>query len=312
YNIREDKDLNIHLIKKIPWTLPKISRNAAANGGDVVNNWLDRSENKALVNGSFDAYYGAGGKVGFDLAGEKAFLGVHLLTFKRSLTIRAEELRSTISGVEGGLGPVGVSFLYDWTEGGMDGFDVGVSFFGFNYGNKKDFSVGAGGYAYLFGGVGGDVNINVGRLVNELNDSLNSPFVDKSMFPMAMSGMYALPSDKNLKEHIEIIDSALFVLKELNGYKFTWCKDAPMDLKGCDIGLIAQEVESVFPELVQNDSIRGYKAVYYYKLIPILIEAIKEQQKTIESQELFIIDYQRRIDQNEVLIKKILLKLNIE
>ena len=49
-----------------------------------------------------------------------------------------------------------------------------------------------------------------------------------------------------------------------------------------------------------------------YKFIPVLVEAIKEQQKTIENQEQLIIEYQRKINQNEDLIKKILLKLEIE
>ncbi len=48
------------------------------------------------------------------------------------------------------------------------------------------------------------------------------------------------------------------------------------------IGLIAQEVEQVFPELVTTDS-NGFKMVDYVHLTPILIEAIKEQQLIIES-----------------------------
>jgi hypothetical protein len=48
------------------------------------------------------------------------------------------------------------------------------------------------------------------------------------------------------------------------------------------IGLIAQDVEKVFPELVRTDN-NGFKAVSYEKLSVILLEGMKEQQKQIES-----------------------------
>jgi len=49
------------------------------------------------------------------------------------------------------------------------------------------------------------------------------------------------------------------------------------------IGLIAQEVELLFPELV-SEGPDGFKSVDYSKLTPVLIEAVKEQQKQIDSQ----------------------------
>jgi hypothetical protein len=48
-----------------------------------------------------------------------------------------------------------------------------------------------------------------------------------------------------------------------------------------EIGLIAQDLEQVYPELVSTDQ-DGYKSVQYSHLVPVLIEAIKEQQKQIE------------------------------
>ena len=51
--------------------------------------------------------------------------------------------------------------------------------------------------------------------------------------------------------------------------------------EGHDVGVIAQEVEAVLPEVViTRDS--GYKAVKYEKIVPLLIEAIKDQQKQID------------------------------
>ena len=52
--------------------------------------------------------------------------------------------------------------------------------------------------------------------------------------------------------------------------------------EGSSVGVIAQEVESVFPELTSVQA-NGYKGVQYDKLVPLLIESIKDQQKQIVS-----------------------------
>jgi hypothetical protein len=51
------------------------------------------------------------------------------------------------------------------------------------------------------------------------------------------------------------------------------------------VGLLAQEVERIYPELVSTDA-QGYKAVNYAQLTPVLIEALKEQQQQIEALKL--------------------------
>ena len=51
--------------------------------------------------------------------------------------------------------------------------------------------------------------------------------------------------------------------------------------EGHDVGVIAQEIEEVLPEVVTTRD-NGYKAVKYEKIVPLLIEAIKEQQEQIE------------------------------
>ena len=52
--------------------------------------------------------------------------------------------------------------------------------------------------------------------------------------------------------------------------------------KGHDIGVIAQEIEEVLPEVVVTRE-NGYKAVRYEKIVPLLIETTKEQQKQINN-----------------------------
>jgi len=86
-------------------------------------------------------------------------------------------------------------------------------------------------------------------------------------------------SDKNLKSDLRRIDNSLSNLKMLNGYNYHW-KDKKND-KSLQTGLIAQEVEVYFPDLVSTKE-DGYKAVNYTGLIPHLIEAVKELDKKIE------------------------------
>ena len=94
-------------------------------------------------------------------------------------------------------------------------------------------------------------------------------------------------SDIRLKENINPIQDALFKVRQLQGIEFDW-KELDEDEKkkihsheGHDVGVIAQEVEKVLPEVVQKRE-NGYKAVKYEKMIPLLIESIKEQQEQIE------------------------------
>jgi hypothetical protein len=86
-------------------------------------------------------------------------------------------------------------------------------------------------------------------------------------------------SDINLKTNIKPIDDPLTKVIQLNGVSFDW-----KETQQPSMGVIAQELEKVFPELVkQSDS---HKSVNYNGLIGVLIEAIKEQQKQIEELKL--------------------------
>jgi hypothetical protein len=91
-------------------------------------------------------------------------------------------------------------------------------------------------------------------------------------------------SDARLKENLEVIPNALDKVQLLTGYTFDWNDKQNVYEPGSrDVGVIAQDVESVLPEVVVDREITGYKAVNYEKLIPLLIEAIKEQQTFINS-----------------------------
>ena len=88
-------------------------------------------------------------------------------------------------------------------------------------------------------------------------------------------------SDKRLKTNILNIPNALEKLSMLNGVTFEWLEFDENKNKeihaneGTDVGVIAQEVEAILPDLVETRD-NGYKAVKYDKLVAVLIEAVKE------------------------------------
>lgn len=93
-----------------------------------------------------------------------------------------------------------------------------------------------------------------------------------------------ITSDKRFKKDIARIEKVSDKLKKLNGYTYHFKTDEfeGKNFTSADqIGLIAQEVKEVFPQLVSEDS-KGYLAVNYQGMIPVLLEAVKEQQKEIE------------------------------
>lgn len=91
-------------------------------------------------------------------------------------------------------------------------------------------------------------------------------------------------SDKSLKSNIKTYENAIETVKKLRGVTFEWNPELVGDnglQKGTQVGVIAQEIEAILPNLVRED-MDGNKAVNYDELTPILIEAIKEQQKQID------------------------------
>jgi hypothetical protein len=83
-------------------------------------------------------------------------------------------------------------------------------------------------------------------------------------------------SDANRKQDVSTIESALNKVMELRGVTFNW-----RDTLAPAIGVIAQEVENIIPEVVSTSE-SGEKSVSYGNIVGLLIEAIKEQQGQIE------------------------------
>ena len=91
-------------------------------------------------------------------------------------------------------------------------------------------------------------------------------------------------SDKRYKDNVINISSPLDKLSKINGVSFTWNEKSHKETGKKDIGVIAQEIEKVLPEIVETRD-NGYKAVDYPKLTALLIEAVKELSDKVKKLE---------------------------
>lgn len=113
------------------------------------------------------------------------------------------------------------------------------------------------------------------------------------------TGSIGACSDARYKTDIETIDDALETLLNLRGIKYNW-KQKEYSVMNFDnkthLGLIAQEVKEVLPEIVIVDE-NGDMSVDYSRLTPLLLEAIREQQKTINDLETQMAQIQSLLQQ---------------
>jgi hypothetical protein len=146
---------------------------------------------------------------------------------------------------------------------------------------------------------------------SDINDDCNKPFIygDFETRILKIDGTITMvtvasPSDLRYKKDIRPLESSLEKVMRLKGISYEWNKDAVDGAGfkgGRQIGFIAQEMEPILPELVQTDS-KGYKTLSYDKLVPVLVEAIKEQQKVIDQKS-------RMLDEQQAAIKMLSGKL---
>ena len=87
-------------------------------------------------------------------------------------------------------------------------------------------------------------------------------------------------SDRNLKDNIQPIENPLEKMDKIGGYTFVW-NDKQNVYKGKDIGVVAQEIQEIMPEIVATRA-NGYLGVKYEKIVPLLIESIKELKQEID------------------------------
>ena len=91
-------------------------------------------------------------------------------------------------------------------------------------------------------------------------------------------------SDIRLKDNIQVIKGSLDKIGDIRGVEFDWNDKSPgwARERGHDVGVIAQEVQKVVPEIVVERK-SGYLGVDYKRLIPLLVESIKELKQEVEN-----------------------------
>ena len=123
-------------------------------------------------------------------------------------------------------------------------------------------------------------------------------------------GPYQDLSDLRYKRSIQAIPDALDKVLRLRGVSYDWRQDEFPEMnfaKGRKVGFIAQEVERVFPEAVAKDD-RGFYTVAYSSVTPLLVEAIKQQQKTVEQLKQENANLSERLTALEQVMKKLIEK----
>ena len=107
---------------------------------------------------------------------------------------------------------------------------------------------------------------------------------------MVAAGNVTAYSDPRLKDNVKVIENAIDILDQINGVTFTWNNRSKLVSNKAgkrDYGILANEVKSVMPEII-SQSIKDeelneiYDTVSYEKLVPVLIQAIKEINKELK------------------------------
>ena len=90
-------------------------------------------------------------------------------------------------------------------------------------------------------------------------------------------------SDMRLKNNLKVIEGALDKIDGIAGYEFDWNDNSPgwARQRGHDVGVVAQEIEKIHPEIVEERK-NGYLGVDYKRLVPLLIQSIKELKQEVE------------------------------
>ena len=158
----------------------------------------------------------------------------------------------------------------------------------------------------VIGGTGADavnVGINTDTPTERLDVHGNAAFrsVGTSLFKFPLSidndGVLTTDaSDRRLKENITDIDQSLEKVLTLRGITYNWKTDETKEQR---IGLIAQEVEEVLPEVVFTNEVDGFKGVRYQEIVALLIEAIKEQQTAFNRLNQENVELRKRLDRIE-------------
>jgi hypothetical protein len=198
------------------------------------------------------------------------------------------------TGTNGGAGAQGTT--------GATGPSGRISPNGVDYGSYGSIGVSGTTNSYAgisFSGVSGTLMMNSGASGFYYNNSTWRVYWDGSGNQLNTGNVTAYSSDKRLKKNIKNIPDALDKILKINGVNYDWdlieCNKWGFYPNEYDVGVLAQEIQAVCPEAVayapfDRDPLKGdssksgkdYLTVHYEKIVPLLIEGMKEQQTQIE------------------------------
>ena len=256
----QGSDINILHWGSVSASLASVS--AAAGASDVTIN--NNVNNRVLTATGTDALNGETALT-WDGTSLQAG-GTKIRNFGTSDTDITTVLPTALSGsiLEGFNGGSLVIGLRDDTFG-QDAFSIiggGGQYYSTGNYTHKLFSVSGSGDVTTLGKITTGGNLDVTGTITATSD---------------ITAYYS--SDRRLKDNITKITNPIQKVQAIGGYEFDW--NSLSEKEGHDVGVIAQEIESVLPELVVNRD-NGYKAVRYEKIVALLIEAIKDQQLQID------------------------------
>ena len=291
------------------------SHSHSSKPGDVVagissgSNGAFRVNTSGIDNGSDVFVVKADGKVGIGTTSPSSLLHLDGTTSNTYLTVEAN------SGASNAIKFVGAN---TWTLGNDTAAGVGDNNFALLDGSDVRITVDASGNvgigttSFISDAVltvdGGDMMVHGANNSAGVSDLLSGytrgdygvfyssantiyfRIASSYVSYIASNGTYNV-SDERLKENVATLTGTLDKVKQLRGVSHTW-KDT--EEKGTDtvIGMIAQEVETVYPELVgdgglPNDNAGNapYKSINYAHLTSVLVEAVKELSTKLEAAE---------------------------
>ena len=141
----------------------------------------------------------------------------------------------------------------------------------------------------VFGGGTNPQNTNLIDYVTIASTGNASDFGDLDKTMIKAAGGSGSASDEKLKDNITPIEDSISKVSSISGNTFKWNEKSEFEGE-LDTGVIAQEVEKLGLPGIVEDQESGYKIVHYYKLVPLLIESVKELSSRVQILEQTIID----------------------
>ena len=156
-----------------------------------------------------------------------------------------------------------------------------LGFTPYNNTNPSGYTSNAGDITGVTAGTGLSGGGTSGGVTLSMDGSYSGTFTVTGEIRATADVVAFYSSDERLKDNVKVIENASDKVAQLRGVEFDW-NDKQTTYEGHDIGVIAQDVEKVLPELVQTRD-DGYKAVKYEKIVGLLIEAIKDLQDEVKA-----------------------------